>query len=718
MSTSVSQGSSRFLSQRAITQLQFDNRNIRNLPVEENLSKKSRQVPNAIFSLAEPTPVVKPVLVAASANVLAGLLGLEPPHNSAEEDVLAEYFGGNKIIPGSRPAAHCYCGHQFGNFAGQLGDGATMYLGEVINPVTQKRWELQVKGAGKTPYSRTADGRKVLRSSVREFLCSEAMHHLGVPTTRAGTCVTSSTTVERDPMYDGGVIDEQCTIVSRIASNFFRFGSFEIFKGRDALGDYDGRAGPSAGNEALRKQLLDHILLYYPGIQSDASTTPYEAVYKEIVRRTAYLAAKWQCVGFVHGVLNTDNMSLMGLTIDYGPYGFMEHFDPQYVPNGSDTSARYSYQEQPAICKWNLGKLAEALGPLVRPAVVESVLNQYDDIYEHYYQSLMGAKFGFVTPEVDTSLALGTLLSKKRVNDELSPPAVPTGLLSKQDYLVVKVFFETLATTGGDFTDSFVALTEYVEAMSGGDESAENNNNTAQKITPVDPAALRAQLLDKLVSRCASPSSMVQSMRRKLKIHKLSMHPGQIEQLFAILQTATPAQLSHMFNGAPVDAIREEVSSEKRKLDLLMSASAAVKKYETTTPGAKSAIDRAAWSAWCETYTAHLAELCLTAENYAHRASIMRAQNPTFVLRSWLAQDAIALAEKSADYSGVRTLLQMLEQPYTPEYSTFLHEQSTLSCRIGTQNDSCGDDGLAELQRKYMGPSPEWADSLICTCSS
>ena len=204
MSTSVAQGSSRFLSQRAITQLQFDNRNVRNLPVEENLSKKSRQVPNAIFSLAEPTPVVKPVLVAASTNVLAGLLGLEPPQNPAEEAVLAEYFGGNKIIPGSRPAAHCYCGHQFGNFAGQLGDGATMYLGEVINPITQKRWELQVKGAGKTPYSRTADGRKVLRSSVREFLCSEAMHHLGVPTTRAGTCVTSSTTVERDPMYDGG----------------------------------------------------------------------------------------------------------------------------------------------------------------------------------------------------------------------------------------------------------------------------------------------------------------------------------------------------------------------------------------------------------------------------------------------------------------------------------------------------------------------------------
>lgn len=200
----LAQGNSRAFSGLVVTQLQFDNRNIRNLPVDDSMSQKSRQVPNAIFSLVEPTPVEKPVLVAASANVLSGLLGLDPPLNNEEENLLAEYFGGNKVIPGSRPAAHCYCGHQFGNFAGQLGDGATMYLGEVVHPVTQMRWELQVKGAGKTPYSRTADGRKVLRSSVREFLCSEAMHHLGVPTTRAGTCVTSSTTVERDPMYDGG----------------------------------------------------------------------------------------------------------------------------------------------------------------------------------------------------------------------------------------------------------------------------------------------------------------------------------------------------------------------------------------------------------------------------------------------------------------------------------------------------------------------------------
>jgi uncharacterized protein YdiU (UPF0061 family) len=192
-------------SMSAITDLTFDNRNVNDLPVDTSTkSKTSRPVPNAIFSIVEPTPVKNPKLMAFSTAVFSDLLGLRSPADAEEERVYAEYFGGNKVIPGSRPAAHCYCGHQFGSFAGQLGDGATMYLGEVLNPTTGKRWELQLKGAGKTPFSRTADGRKVLRSSVREFLCSEAMHYLGVPTTRAGTCVTSDSTVQRDPMYDGG----------------------------------------------------------------------------------------------------------------------------------------------------------------------------------------------------------------------------------------------------------------------------------------------------------------------------------------------------------------------------------------------------------------------------------------------------------------------------------------------------------------------------------
>jgi len=503
-----------------------------------------------------------------------------------------------------------------------------------------------------------------------------------------------------------GVIDEQCTIVSRIASNFFRFGSFEIFKGASEDGDFDGRAGPSAGNEALRQRLLDHILLYYPDIPHTPAR--YEEVYKEVVRRTAYLAARWQCVGFVHGVLNTDNMSLMGLTIDYGPFGFMEHFDTQYVPNGSDTSARYSYQEQPAICKWNLGKLAEALGPLLSKPSAERILGEYDAIYEHYYQTLVGAKFGFLATGADTSLELGHLLSNARVNDELPPPQCPSGLLLPEDLALVTDFFTTLAATCGDFTDAFVALTEYAEAL------AKSADGASER------AAQRAVLVEKLVSRSAAPASVVQAMRRKLKIHRLSMQPGQIQQLSAILQTATPAQLRNMFSGAPVEAIRDEVTSEKRKLDMLVAASTAVKRYEALGPAAKAKTDREHWQQWCDAYTARLAELCGSPAEYARRALIMRAQNPTFVLRSWLAQDAIKLAEDSADYSGVRTLLQMLEDPYNPLYSTFKHEPSA-SCGVQAGKGGIEEAGGAELsvlQKKYVGPSPEWADSLICTCSS
>lgn len=278
-----------------VSSLVFDNRNLRDLPVDKETRNFPRQVQNAISSRCQPTPVKSPDLIACSVDALA-LLGMNvgdsqeaaaPSSLSAEaKNMLEEYFSGNKIFPGSETSAHCYCGHQFGSFAGQLGDGAAISLGEILSE--EQRWELQLKGAGLTPFSRTADGRKVLRSSVREFLCSEAMHYLNIPTTRAATLVTSASTVQRDPFYDGGVLDEKCTVVSRVASNFFRFGSFEIFKG-------DGsRKGPSAGNAALKKQLLDHIITYYPSIdKSDMSETEkYAAFYTEVVRRTAELAAR------------------------------------------------------------------------------------------------------------------------------------------------------------------------------------------------------------------------------------------------------------------------------------------------------------------------------------------------------------------------------------------------------------------------------------------
>lgn len=236
------------------------------------------------------------------------------------------------------------------------------YLGEVINDKNE-RWEIQLKGAGLTPYSRSADGRKVLRSTLREFMCSEAMHFLGIPTTRAGACVVSDSKVVRDIFYDGNPRMERCAVVLRIAQSFIRFGSFEIFRPVDP--DY-GNKGPSFGRNDILIKMLEYISdTFYSDIKSNDPHEKYEKVFQEIVLRTARLVAGWQSVGWVHGVLNTDNMSILGLTIDYGPFGFLDRYDPDHIFNGSDTAGRYTYRNQIDICEWNCIKLAEALSPVL-----------------------------------------------------------------------------------------------------------------------------------------------------------------------------------------------------------------------------------------------------------------------------------------------------------------------------------------------------------------
>ncbi|KAJ1422747.1 hypothetical protein B484DRAFT_452198 [Ochromonadaceae sp. CCMP2298] len=648
-----------------ITELRFDNRNLA-LPVDASLQRGSRQTPNTIFSLVDPTPVQKPLLVVRSQSAL-DLLGV-----SADEpdEQIAKYLGGCAVLPGSRPAAHCYCGHQFGNFAGQLGDGATMYLGEVVSEGV--RWELQLKGAGKTPFSRTADGRKVLRSSVREFLCSEAMHALGVPTTRAASCTTSSSTVERDPFYDGGVIAEQCAVVSRIAPNFFRFGSFEIFKPKNPTDSYD-RAGPSANNEALKRQLLDHVLGYFPhlGVGPAYGGPAYEAFFQEVVSSTAQLVARWQAVGFVHGVLNTDNMSVMGLTIDYGPYEFMGHYDENYCPNGSDGGARYSYQRQAEMCKWNLDTFAKMLSPLLSPEAGARILNEYDDIYQTQYETLVGAKFGLPPSPSPSSASMRWTAA---------------------DRDLVESFFDVMQATGTDFTDAFVALTLHAEQIAGGGS-----------------AGAGVELVSRLTSRAASPSEVVEAQRRKMKIHKLSMHPSQIEQLWGLLQTEPAHTIEAMFNGAPIDAVRSQIGEEKRKLDLLVGASGQIKQAEMTAPASKREADRKLWASWCERYAARLGEggKGVGVEAGA-RAASMAAANPAVVLRNWMAQDSILMAEKG-DYLGVQVLHRLLQDPFHPQHRSFR----------GAESSSGGSGGAeADLVRRYTSAPPDWADGLICTCSS
>jgi len=334
---------------------------------------RPRQTPGVLYSDATPTPVSNPKLLAWSED-LARELGLDPP-DADDVKVLA----GNLVTPTMQPYAACYAGHQFGNWAGQLGDGRAITLGELMAPDGTTR-ELQLKGAGPTPYSRRADGRAVLRSSLREYVLSEAMHYLGVPTTRALSLVATGDEVMRDMFYNGNAAYEPGAIVMRVAPTFLRFGNFEM---------------PAARQETdnLRKLVDWTIGRYYPHLQGEDQVLRW---FAEVVERTAFLMAEWMRVGFVHGVMNTDNMSILGLTIDYGPFSFVDDYDPNFTPNTTDLPGRrYAFAKQPSVGYWNLSCLASAISPLVpdRNGLL-AVLKGYEEIYWRQYYGMMGNKLG------------------------------------------------------------------------------------------------------------------------------------------------------------------------------------------------------------------------------------------------------------------------------------------------------------------------------------
>ena len=324
--------------------LHFDNAFVRELPPDPHTGTRRRQVHGALFSFVEPTPVAAPRLLAYSREV-AEMLGI--PEADVRLPEFAEVFAGNRRLEGMQPYAANYGGHQFGHWAGQLGDGRAITLGEVVND-RGERHELQLKGAGPTPYARTADGRAVLRSSIREFLCSEAMHHLGVPTTRALCLVATGEQVERDMFYDGRPRIEPGAVVCRVAPSFIRFGHFELPAAR--------------GDVGLLERLVEFTLRRDFPHRDPADRAGW---FAEVCERTARMVAHWMRVGFVHGVMNTDNMSILGLTIDYGPYGWVDDFDPDWTPNTTDAAGRrYRFGHQPQVAYWNLGRLAHALAPL------------------------------------------------------------------------------------------------------------------------------------------------------------------------------------------------------------------------------------------------------------------------------------------------------------------------------------------------------------------
>ena len=369
--------------------LVFDNAFVRELPGDPNPEPTRRQVHGACYSLVMPTPVAAPKLIAWSPEVAASL-GLSA--ETVQSDAFAAVFGGNRLIAGMQPYAACYGGHQFGNWAGQLGDGRAITLGETFD-LDGRRQELQLKGAGPTPYSRTADGRAVLRSSIREFLCSEAMHHLGLPTTRALSLVATGESVVRDMFYDGNARPEPGAIVCRVAPSFIRFGNFEILAAR--------------GDTALLRQLVEFTIRRdFPEIDGDPGTR-VARWFETVCRRTATMVAHWLRVGFVHGVMNTDNMSILGLTIDYGPYGWIDDFDPGWTPNTTDAAGRrYRFGQQAQIAQWNLVQLANALVPLFpSTAPLKAALDDFVSTFEAGQNAMTAAKLGF-TSWRDTDNAL------------------------------------------------------------------------------------------------------------------------------------------------------------------------------------------------------------------------------------------------------------------------------------------------------------------------
>ena len=359
-----------------LEELQFDNTYAR--------------LPEAFYARVEPTPLPNPVLVSFNPDA-AALLDLDP--DEAKRPEFAGVFGGQFLIPGSEPVAMLYSGHQFGIYAGQLGDGRAILLGEVRNGLGEK-WDLHLKGAGQTPFSRDGDGRAVLRSTIREYLCGEAMHGLGIPTTRSLCIVAGDEPVLRERPEVGAML-------LRMAPTHVRFGSFQTFFARR--------------QPEHVKQLADYVIArFYPHLTGVADA--YPRFFGAVSVRTAQLIAKWQAVGWAHGVMNSDNMSIIGLTLDYGPFGFLDAYDPAFICNHSDHHGRYSFRNQPDIGYFNLRCLGQALSSLVTPQQEQEALAAYEAAYAAHYLELMRAKLGLQTSTSEDGVLISDLLALMAMN--------------------------------------------------------------------------------------------------------------------------------------------------------------------------------------------------------------------------------------------------------------------------------------------------------------
>jgi len=326
------------------------------------------RLPEAFYRRVMPTPLPAPHLVSFNPDA-AALIDLDP--DEAKRPELPRCFGGDLLLPGADPVAMLYYGHQFGVYAGQLGDGRAILLGEVRNQAGEK-WDLHLKGAGPTPFSRDGDGRAVLRSCIREYLCGEAMQGLGIPTTRSLCIVAGEEPVRRETVETGAML-------LRMAPTHVRFGSFEAFFYRR---QYEHVA-----------RLTDYVIgQFFPHLAT--ATDKYARFFGAVAERTAHLMAQWQAVGFAHGVMNSDNMSILGLTLDYGPFGFLDEYNPAFICNHSDHQGRYAFHHQPDIGYFNLRCLAQALSPFLAHEQAQAGLERYEAVFADRYDALMRAKLG------------------------------------------------------------------------------------------------------------------------------------------------------------------------------------------------------------------------------------------------------------------------------------------------------------------------------------
>ncbi len=542
--------------------LRFNNTFAAQLPADPELDNTPRPVRDALYSPVRPEPFSDPTLLIYS-EAMAATLGLSP--EDVKSSTFLAAFSGQQPLPEMFTYATRYGGHQFGHWAGQLGDGRAINLGQVEHDGVA--WHLQLKGAGPTPYSRRGDGFAVLRSSVREFLCSEAMHYLGVPTTRALSLMLTGEKVWRDMFYNGNPQQEPGAVVCRVSPSFTRFGHFEML----ALTD----------ETELLQQLLEYTLRYEdtawlkaqgkdPEQAEPFDKSLYGAWFKTVCERTAHLILHWMRVGFVHGVMNTDNMSVLGLTIDYGPYGWLEDFDPLWTPNTTDAQGRrYAYGKQPPIAQWNLMKFAQSLFDLIDEDVLREGLNHYATVYEQGWQAMMRQKLGLIRGD-DTEAK------------------------------VIEVLFDDLMAllqrTETDMTLFFRGLAEV--PLGGLCDATDITNGQALPIASLPPALEGAY-----------------------------------------------------YQEVPPKVIQDTL-------------------------------------AWLSRYQQLLQDLNITD---AERKTAMHQVNPKYVLRNYLAQEAIDLAEQG-DYARLHTLLEVLKRPYDeqPEHARFAEKRpewarnragcSTLSC--------------------------------------